>query len=65
MTRSRLFRHFVPCLFGAWLGWTPTLRAELSRAEIADLFAQGKDLFRQANEAVSADSKKAADLYQY
>jgi tetratricopeptide (TPR) repeat protein len=64
MTRSRLFRHFVPCLFGAWLGWTPTLRAELSRAEIADLFAQGKDLFRQANEAVSADREKATDLYQ-
>ena len=38
-------------------------RAELGETEIADLFSQGKELFRQANEAAANDPAEARELY--
>jgi len=38
-------------------------RGELSKSERNDLFSQGKDFFRQANEASASDSERATELY--
>ncbi len=51
-------------LFLVLLAMTPLVaRAELSESEIADLFSQGKELFRQANDQAPADPVGARDLY--
>jgi tetratricopeptide (TPR) repeat protein len=41
-----------------------TAHAELSKTEIADLFSQGKELFRQANEIAASKPLEARDLYR-
>jgi len=38
-------------------------RAELSESEIADLFSQGKELFREANDLMHEDPVAARELY--
>ena len=41
-----------------------SVSGELSEEEVNDLFSQGKDFFREANEATAANSDKAKELYQ-
>lgn len=40
-----------------------TGRAELSESEIGDLFSQGKELFRRANDLMHEDAVKSRELY--
>ena len=50
-------------LITLWLasrGWS----APLDTTEIVDLFSQGKDFFRQANELAASDPKQSRELYQ-
>ncbi|MGK0184290.1 MAG: tetratricopeptide (TPR) repeat protein [Verrucomicrobiales bacterium] len=51
---------FILCI-NAHADDTPTT---LTESEIADLFSQGKELFRQANESSATDNTAARDLYQ-
>ena len=39
-------------------------QAKLTESEIADLFSQGKELFREANETAARDNAAAIELYQ-
>lgn len=41
-----------------------TVLGALSQTELNDLFSQGKDLFRQANEASTTDPDKALEFYR-
>lgn len=50
--------------FGALLWLGTAAFAELSETEIADLFSQGKEFFRQANEAAANKPQEARDLYR-
>lgn len=52
----------VLLLLALW--WASDCAAALSREECSDLFSQGRDLFRQANELAGTDAEAARDMYR-
>lgn len=54
----------IVCLLATAIGSRSLPAAELSESEVADLFSQGKELFRQANEISVTDPEAANALYQ-
>jgi tetratricopeptide (TPR) repeat protein len=60
---SQILAFLIITLLAAGFS-TPLLRAEsLDEAQVADLYAQAKDFFRQANELAAASPAQAEDLY--
>ena len=59
-------RKRVPRIFAilSLLLFSAAAHAELPEAEIHDLFSQGKDLFREANDLTAKDPVKAKGLYR-
>ena len=61
---SQILAFLIITLLAAGFS-TPLLRAEsLDEAQVADLYAQAKDFFRQANELAAASPEQAEDLYR-
>ena len=60
---SQILAFLIITLLAAGFS-TPLLRAEsLDEAQVADLYAQAKDFFRQANELAAVSPAQAEDLY--
>ena len=61
-----IFRFLAACVVAAVLacGMISASAEELSEADMSELFTQGKDLFRQANELAGKDAAAAHELYQ-
>lgn len=68
MTMLRYGRHLLFGLASAVLlcagAYAEEGKVSLTESEIADLFSQGKNLFREANDTAAKDAAAARDLYQ-